>query len=258
MIKAIFLDIDGTLVSFKTHAVPETTRQALHELRRRGIKLFIATGRPLAQIDNLEGLVFDGYITLNGAYCLRGDGTVISRSPIPRDNIEALIHYQQQRPFPCICVSEHDISINYVNEAVDELSRLVAVPPPPVKSLEEAARQDILQLSIYVDHRQEEELMTGVLTGCESSRWNPLFTDLNRKGVDKAHGIDLILNHYGFSLGESMAIGDGGNDIAMLRHAGVGIAMGNAMEHVKEHADYVTGHIDEEGLPNALRHFGLL
>ncbi len=258
MIKAIFFDIDGTLVSFQTHTVPEPTREALIHLRRQGIKLFIATGRPLAQINNLGDLVFDGYITLNGAYCLRGDGTVISRRPIPRSNVEALIRYQDQHPFPCICVSEHDISINFVDDAVSKLSQLVAVAPPPIKSLEEASRQAILQMSIYVDREREEELIRDVLPDCESSRWNPLFTDLNRKGVDKASGIDQILDYYGLSLEESMAFGDGGNDIAMLRHAAIGIAMGNAMDEVKVHADYVTDSVDGLGIPNALRHFGLL
>ena len=55
-----------------------------------------------------------------------------------------------------------------------------------------------------------------------------------------------------------MAFGDGGNDIAMLQHAGVGVAMGNAMDEVKKAADFVTTSVDEDGIVNALRHFGLL
>lgn len=258
MTKAIFFDIDGTLVSFKTHTVPAPTREALFQLRRQGVKLFIATGRPLAQINNLGDLVFDGYVTLNGAYCLQGDGTVICSHPISRSNIEALIRYQRHHPFPCICVSENDCSINFVDENVERLSQLVAVAPPPIKSLEEAAQHDILQMSIYVSRQQEAELIQQVLPDCFSSRWNPMFTDLNRKGVDKASGIDLMLAHYGLTLSESMAFGDGGNDIPMLRHVAIGIALGNATEEVKASADYVTDSVDEQGIPNALRHFGLL
>lgn len=257
MIQAIFFDIDGTLVSFKTHTVPDSTREALRQLRKRGIKLFIATGRPLAQINNLGDLVFDGYITLNGAYCIQTDGTIIRRSPIPKENIDTLIRYQQKHPIPCVCVSEREITINYINDTVDQLSRMVAVPPPPIKSLEKAAQNDILQLSLYIDSQQEQAL-DFLLKGYESSRWNPLFTDLNRKGVDKAYGIDQILAHYGLSLSESMAFGDGGNDIAMLRHAAIGVAMGQASDAVKASADYVTDSVDDQGIPHALRHFGLL
>ena len=70
MIKAVFFDIDGTLVSFKTHAIPQSTIEALAALRERGIKVFIATGRPLVAINNLGDQVFDGYVTMNGGCVL--------------------------------------------------------------------------------------------------------------------------------------------------------------------------------------------
>ena len=66
MVKAIFFDIDGTLVSFETHKIPASTQEALKTLRDKGIKIFIATGRPQCLINNLGDLEFDGYITVNG------------------------------------------------------------------------------------------------------------------------------------------------------------------------------------------------
>lgn len=66
MIKAVFFDIDGTLVSFKTHKLPDSTVRALDLLREKGIKVFIATGRQLQSINNLGTQEFDGYVTLNG------------------------------------------------------------------------------------------------------------------------------------------------------------------------------------------------
>ena len=74
MIKALFLDIDGTLVSFETHRVGEPTRNALAEARRRGLLLFIATGRHRCDLNNLGDLAFDGYVTLNGQYCYDARG----------------------------------------------------------------------------------------------------------------------------------------------------------------------------------------
>ena len=68
MIKAVFFDIDGTLVSFKTHRVPESTVKAIAALRDRGVRVFVASGRHLLSINNLGDLQFDGYITLNGGY----------------------------------------------------------------------------------------------------------------------------------------------------------------------------------------------
>ena len=91
-----------------------------------------------------------------------------------------------------------------------------------------------------------------------AARWSPYFADVVAKGCTKAVGIDRIIGQYGISLKETMAFGDGGNDIAMLQHAGVGVAMGNAMDEVKKAADFVTTSVDEDGIVNALRHFGLL
>ena len=97
-----------------------------------------------------------------------------------------------------------------------------------------------------------------VLPHCESTRWNPLFTDVVPQGSSKAVGIDKIIEHYGISLDETMAFGDGGNDMAMLRHAGIGVAMGNAGDEVKAVADYVTDSVDKDGIWNALRHFDVI
>lgn len=96
------------------------------------------------------------------------------------------------------------------------------------------------------------------LPGCEATRWNPLFTDIVPRGGSKQVGMEKLLAHFGIRREECMAFGDGGNDIPMLRYAGIGVAMGNAREEVKAAADYVTSSVDEDGIAMALRHFGLL
>ena len=77
MIKALFFDIDGTLVSFKTHEIPVSTIEALTAAKAKGIHIFISTGRPRVIINNLSALqernLIDGYITMNGAYCFVED-----------------------------------------------------------------------------------------------------------------------------------------------------------------------------------------
>ena len=76
-IKAVFFDIDGTLVSFKTHRIPQSTLDAVAALRSRGIKVYIATGRPVPFIDNLGELEYDGMITVTGAHCFTRGGEII-------------------------------------------------------------------------------------------------------------------------------------------------------------------------------------
>ena len=90
MIKAIFFDVDGTLVSFKSHRIPDSTLEALDLARKKGIRLFVATGRQYYAIDNLGDQAFDGFITLNGGYCVVGD-EVIYRHPIDPADIEAAL-----------------------------------------------------------------------------------------------------------------------------------------------------------------------
>ena len=69
-IKAVFFDIDGTLVSFKTHQVPQETKDAIKRLREQGVKVFVATGRMLKMVEVLNDIEFDGYITYNGSLCV--------------------------------------------------------------------------------------------------------------------------------------------------------------------------------------------
>lgn len=113
------------------------------------------------------------------------------------------------------------------------------------------------QLCIYCDEEMEKEVMAQ-LPGLSVSRWNPFFADVNVTGVNKAMGINEFASYYGFDVSRTIAFGDGGNDISMIRAAGMGIAMGGASEAVKSVADYITETVDEHGIRNALVHFGIV
>lgn len=258
MIKAVFFDIDGTLVSFKTHLVPRSTVHALDLLRKKGIKVFIATGRHRGSINNLGNLEFDGYVTLNGGYVIAGKNDVIYKHSIPDKDIEALIRYQEKEGrFPCAFVQEHEIFMNYTDEAVKDVFRLLNFPAPPIRPMEEISGRTVYQLIAFFTAEQEKRIMP-ILSHCESTRWNPLFTDVVPKGSSKRIGIDKMLEHFHIEPDECMAFGDGGNDIAMLEHAGIGIAMGNAADDVMKSAGYVTTSVDDNGIYNALKHFNII
>ena len=79
MIKAVFFDVDGTLLSHKTNSVPDSARRALEALREKGILTFLATGRHISMLQRmqpLEGLRFDGIVSLNGQYCRNEQGII--------------------------------------------------------------------------------------------------------------------------------------------------------------------------------------
>ena len=125
------------------------------------------------------------------------------------------------------------------------------------KAVEEVIDQRILQLTPFFDKDYEQELMSR-LPGCTSGRWHPAFTDVTAKGADKGEGLLTMALHEGLNPQHTIAFGDGGNDSTMIREAGIGVAMGNAIDELKEMADYVTTSVDDDGILNALKHFGLI
>ena len=257
MIKAIFFDIDGTLVSFETHRIPPSARNAIKGLQQKGIKIFVATGRHTSAINNLGDIRFDGYISINGGYCTVENNKCIYKNHIPKSDIEALVDFQKKNPFPCLIMEEEEMFINYHNRDVDHMLKMLDFPKIKIRPLRESLYSDVLQVVSFFTEDREKDIMA-ILPGCESTRWYPLFTDIIPQGSHKGVGMDKILAYYNILPDETMAFGDGGNDMTMLRQAGTGIAMGNAEDKVKAIADYVTDTVDAHGIYKALKNFGVL
>ena len=104
--KALFFDIDGTLVDIKSHRIPVSTTKALKEAADNGNKIFIATGRSHTIVD-LPGLpkeLINGYVTLNGAVCLAGSEPV-SLTKIPAETVEAMSEICIERGYTCLFIT---------------------------------------------------------------------------------------------------------------------------------------------------------
>lgn len=257
MIKAIFFDIDGTLVSFRTHTISDSTMDCLYRLREKGIRLFIASGRHRLTMDNLRGFPFDGYIAMNGAL-VSVDGSTISKAPIDPGTARQIAMTADGEGIPCVTYGEDTIAVNLRNDLTAKIFSMIKLPQIPDATCMKMAEDPVFQFTIFADSLTEERLLKQYETRLEPSRWHPLFMDLNPKGLSKSDGIDAVLKHFGFRREESLAFGDGGNDISMLKAAGTGIAMGNASEDVMQAADYVTASVDDDGIAKALVHFGIL
>lgn len=261
MIKALFFDIDGTLVSFKTHSIPESTVNALAAAKANGVGIYISTGRPFPLINNLGQIshLIDGYITTNGAYCFIGD-TVISCSPIPFKDVEVAIRKSEEMKFPCMVVGEKDLTMFNTKadpEKVRQIGETLNVNINEKVPLEDVLSQKILQLTPVISVEQEKEILP-FLPHVEPGRWCPDFADFTAKGVNKAKGLRDIAAYRGIDLTETMAFGDGGNDLSIVEKAGIGVAMGNANTILKKSANHITTSVDDDGIYNALRHFNVI
>ena len=219
MIKAMFFDVDGTLVSFRTHKATAAMADALEQLHRRGIKLFISTGRHPRMLQYLRDLFpFDGWVTMSGQFCYCGD-QVIHRNPMDRQAVEELVSAAASNAFSCIFLEGHDIYINYANEQTHEFMKDLYLPLPPVQDPRRALDGELYQAITFLT-KENEHLLLDRAPHLKTTRWHPTFLDV--------------------------IPATGGKD------------KGSASDFVKSQADYTTGTVDEDGVISALRHFELL
>ncbi len=257
---ALFFDIDGTLVSFKTHEIPLSTIHALTQAKANGSRVYIATGRPPVIITNLGSIasLIDGYITTNGALCYVGNEMVCCQ-PIPKEDIMTCVEDAKAKGYSLIVVGRKDVAVLDPTGDVDRIFRqMLAVREfNQASPLEEVLQQDVLQLTPFVPAAYESDLLAR-MPHCVSGRWHPEFTDITANGADKGKGIIAMARHEGFEPCNTIAFGDGGNDTSMILQAGIGIAMGNAIDGLKQQADYITTSVDDDGILHALRHFNVI
>ena len=179
--------------------------------------------------------------------------------PIPKDDVMTCVEDCRERGNSLIVVGRKDVAVVDPKGDVDRIFRQMLA----VKNLDKASpldvvlQQDILQLTPFFPADYEPLLMAR-MPQCVSGRWHPEFTDITANGADKGKGILAMARHEGFDPSRTIAFGDGGNDTSMILQAGIGVAMGNAIDALKRQADYVTTSVDDDGILNALRHFNVI
>ena len=134
--KAIFFDIDGTLVSFETHHVPQSAIEALRQVHKLGIKIIIATGRASADLHEIQDIPYDAVIALNGSDCVLRDGTSIYREQISKEDFYKVQALARHYGFPLAVETDKGIFVNEINPTVIELAKMVNHPVPPVADIE--------------------------------------------------------------------------------------------------------------------------
>lgn len=261
-IKALFFDIDGTLAQSATHQIDPLDAASLRLMKEKGCLLFVATGRDLfipEEAAILEPImsVFTGFIDVNGQHICLSDGTVISRHPIDDDDFFALR----------ACCEAHRISMlyrngqnNHLTEHTDEAIRYwkhMGLEIPPVRPMD-PGYHSVPKLCIHASPETEARLLTPLMHHTWTARITDDLIDLIPEGIGKSSGIREVCAWFGIPVEQTMAFGDGQNDLDMISAAGIGVAMGNGKTNIKAAASYVTAPAGEGGITRALKHFGLL
>ena len=254
--KIVFFDIDGTLVN-EEKVIPADTVAAIQELKERGVEPVIATGRAPYFIKPLaEQLGIESFVCLNGGYVVY-KGEPLYKKTIEKSALEKLVAlaarhnhglvFEGERTF-CSDREEHP----FIKESV--LSLKVDLPSYNPSFWQE---NDIFQVFLHCES-QDEPLYEELKTDFTLIRWHRYAMDVLPVGGSKAMGIAAMLDKLGYTAADAVAFGDGLNDKEMLAYVGFGVAMGNSNPELLPYADFVTTHVDEQGIRNGLIEAGLL
>lgn len=258
-IKIIFTDIDGTLFSHKTNHVPESALNAIKELQKKGLKIFLCSGRNYYLIRKtgiLDTIKPDGIVMMNGAAVQIGE-KIIYKYPIPEEVVNAMIKFSYRLKFGLTLIEESEGHINMIDDRVIDAHAKYGTRFPQPRKFPIPYDRTVYQMIAFCDSF-DESLFLPHLKSCKAARWDDYAVDIMPKDSDKAKGIMATLEYYGLDVKNAMSIGDGNNDLEMLLFTGVGVAMGNGNSGVKSVADYVTDDIDNDGWVKAMKHYKLL
>lgn len=263
----LFFDIDNTLLSHRSFSIPESAMLGLRKAKKKGHLLFLSSGRSIQGLsDYYDPDLFDGLVASSGAVGVVHGKPVCCHAIDPvyiRKMIDLAEEYHIGLFLQCMESSKMNVY------GFERLSRILGKSEDVMKRLGMTVmtsfpEEPVVKMDIFFSQDTPvEEILGRIPEGLEVvSLLNPAKNDygseLTVKGISKGSGILEMMKVLGEDPKDSYGFGDSANDIAMLKECGVGIAMGNAEPIVKEAADYVTSDIEEDGIFNALMHFGLI
>lgn len=265
MYKLLALDLDGTLTNSKKEITPHTL-ETLMEAQRRGLRLVLASGRPTAGIkplaEQLKLKDFGGFIlAFNGGLIIDcATGEPIYQNLLETEVYPHLYEKGNTKDFRILSyVDDHIACEDIENEYVQYEARLNKMPLMKLDNfLEQINFRE--PKCLIVGHQDklvhlEKELADYYEGKMSIYRSEPFFLEILPLGIDKAKRLEFLLNHLGMKREELMACGDGFNDLTMIKYAGLGVAMSNAQEVVREAADYVTLSNEEDGVAAVVEKF---
>ena len=252
--KYFFFDIDGTLTmpSRGSATVPQSTLKALEILREKGHFVAIATGRSYGMAINvMKDLGFENMVH-DGGYGITLNGQLIDIEPLDRNLCISLIHECEREGFPWGIQPENSDTRFVPDERFMEFTHDKYMKSRIIPGLA-PENYDVIYKCYVACYAGEEQRLESLkkLPWCRFMK-EYIFVE----PADKSRGIKRIVDHFGGDYKDVVVFGDERNDLSMFSDEWTCIAMGNAVQELKDRADYVTTDISDDGIWNACAHYG--
>ena len=259
--KVLFFDIDGTLIdSFRgIKEIPQGVLRELRRLQKLGHKVFVSSGRPRAMLDDyLLNIGFDGYILANGGY-VELDGQSLFENRMDYELSLQTVTMLEKLHCDYMIETAHHV---YIDKSFHELYDFFAKSGHGDMFVRDFQRDDVLKRSIKIEanvlDKDKERVISyiqnhfGYVINYDQHGTDNAF-ELYSPTISKAVGIQKVLEYYGLSQEDCYGFGDGVNDMEMIAYCGTGVAMGNAVQELKDIADIVCDSIENNGLEKILK-----
>ena len=257
MRKAIFFDIDGTLIDAKKGLLMPTkkVRDALDKLKKAGHYVFIATGRPYGFMEKrFFDIGFDGFIMANGTLIFL-DGKVFFRDDLNNADAKKICEYAESEKIEYMLQGYPDIYIPLRFEKCTEFINKVGVDMNRIVrefNFDEVTFQKMEFITSRTDFEEVDKVYKKIIaTPGFTGRSDPFHfksLEISSDKISKASGMLKLLNHFGIDVKNSYAFGDGLNDIEMLKTAGTGITLENGVDKAKSAAKFVVPSVHDDGV----------
>ncbi len=261
--RIIALDLDGTLTNSEKK-ITEKTRKRLMDFQKNGGKVILASGRPTMGImphaENLRLSEFGGYIMAYNGGCVIdcAAGKTMFSSNLPLSVVPEICDVIKDYPVGINTYEGSSILAgNEINKYTETEARINGMDIKFVDNFAEYVNFDINKCLLHGEPDvicELEKILSGKYKGkLGIFRSEAFFLEIVPNGIDKAKSIDKLLKMIDIKTEQCIACGDGFNDISMLKYAGLGVAMSNAKQPVKDAADYITLSNDEDGIAHLLK-----
>ncbi|MEH7223294.1 Cof-type HAD-IIB family hydrolase [Bacillus sp. JJ1566] len=253
----IFFDIDGTLLNHKKQ-LPASAKEAIFKLKELGHEVAIATGRAPFMFEDLrEELGIGTYVSYNGQYVVL-NGEEIYTNPLNEEALLQLTELALANNHPIVYMDHEDMKANVPeHEFITESIATLKIKSFPTYDPKYYEGRKLFQSLLFVQEGEESQYENG-FKDFDFVRWHPVSVDVLPSGGSKAKGIEKLVEKLGIPEERIYAFGDGLNDMEMLTTIHNSVAMGNALDEVKEVAKYVTKSVEEDGILYGLKMVGLL